>query len=106
MKYLQDKIEYLSLHRLNKDNMVNVAQLVRALDCGSKGRGFEPHLSPQRIGFAGKLETLVSGFFCIREGRKNGPAGFPGGEGWWRHVPEAAKNTRRHGLYNPFISSK
>ena len=24
--------------------MVNVAQLVRALDCGSKGRGFEPHL--------------------------------------------------------------
>ena len=27
-------------------NMVNVAQLVRALDCGSKGRGFEPHLSP------------------------------------------------------------
>ena len=28
--------------------MVNVAQLVRALDCGSKGRGFEPHLSPQQ----------------------------------------------------------
>ena len=27
--------------------MVNVAQLVRALDCGSKGRGFEPHLSPR-----------------------------------------------------------
>ena len=27
-------------------NMVNVAQLVRALDCGSKGRGFESHLSP------------------------------------------------------------
>lgn len=26
--------------------MVIVAQLVRALDCGSKGRGFEPHLSP------------------------------------------------------------
>ena len=26
--------------------MVNVAQLVRALDCGSKGRGFESHLSP------------------------------------------------------------
>ena len=25
--------------------MVNVAQLVRALDCGSKGRGFEPHLA-------------------------------------------------------------
>ena len=27
-------------------NMVDVAQLVRALDCGSKGRGFEPHLPP------------------------------------------------------------
>ena len=26
--------------------MVNVAQLVRASDCGSEGRGFEPHLSP------------------------------------------------------------
>ena len=33
--------------------MVNVAQLVRALDCGSKGRGFEPHLSPtqKHVGF-------------------------------------------------------
>lgn len=29
--------------------MVIVAQLVRALDCGSKGRGFEPHLSPLLI---------------------------------------------------------
>ena len=26
--------------------MVNVAQLVRASDCGSEGRGFESHLSP------------------------------------------------------------
>lgn len=26
--------------------MVIVAQLVRASDCGSEGRGFEPHLSP------------------------------------------------------------
>ena len=26
--------------------MVTVAQLVRASDCGSEGRGFEPHLSP------------------------------------------------------------
>ena len=43
----------LSLRRLRREviseealNMVNVAQLVRALDCGSKGRGFESHLSP------------------------------------------------------------
>lgn len=27
--------------------MVIVAQSVRALDCGSRGRGFEPRLSPQ-----------------------------------------------------------
>ncbi len=27
-------------------NMVDVAQLVRASDCGSEGRGFEPHLPP------------------------------------------------------------
>ena len=31
--------------------MVNVAQLVRATDCGSVGRGFETHLSPQRLSF-------------------------------------------------------
>ncbi len=30
-----------------RNNMVDVAQLVRALDCGSKGRGFEPHHLPQ-----------------------------------------------------------
>ena len=28
--------------------MVDVAQLVRASDCGSEGRGFEPHLPPYR----------------------------------------------------------
>ena len=27
-------------------DMVDVAQLVRATDCGSVGRGFEPHLPP------------------------------------------------------------
>ena len=27
--------------------MVTVAQLVRASDCGSEGRGFEPHLPPE-----------------------------------------------------------
>ena len=34
----------LSLQR--KSKMVDVAQLVRASDCGSEGRGFEPHLPP------------------------------------------------------------
>ena len=28
--------------------MVDVAQLVRASDCGSEGRGFEPHLPPHQ----------------------------------------------------------
>ena len=27
--------------------MVDVAQLVRASDCGSEGRGFEAHLPPE-----------------------------------------------------------
>ncbi len=41
----------LSLHHFFRKgkrslNMVNVAQLVRALDCGSRGRGFKSHLSP------------------------------------------------------------
>ena len=26
--------------------MVELAQLVRASDCGSEGRGFEPHIPP------------------------------------------------------------
>ncbi len=26
--------------------MVSIAQLVRASDCGSEGRGFDPHCSP------------------------------------------------------------
>ncbi len=29
-------------------NMVHVAQLVRASDCGSEGRGFKSHLAPGR----------------------------------------------------------
>lgn len=28
--------------------MVVLAQLVRASDCGSEGRGFEPHTPPQK----------------------------------------------------------
>lgn len=31
--------------------MVAVAQLVRASDCGSEGRGFETHQSPDNPGF-------------------------------------------------------
>ena len=35
----------LPLHSLNQ-NMVGLAQLVRASDCGSEGHGFEPHIPP------------------------------------------------------------
>ena len=52
--------------------MVDVAQLVRALVCGTKGRGFESHLPPQlpavlvfRDGFllnATRLSSIVAIF--------------------------------------------
>lgn len=29
--------------------MVSLAQLVRASDCGSEGRGFDPHTSPIKL---------------------------------------------------------
>ncbi len=34
----------------DKINMVRLAQLVRASDCGSEGRGFDPHTSPHKNG--------------------------------------------------------
>lgn len=40
--------------------MVSVAQLVRASDCGSEGRGFESHRSPQD---RKKAILLQGGFF-------------------------------------------
>ena len=39
--------------------MVDVAQLVRASDCGSEGRGFEPHLPPE------KTSTVIFDRFFI-----------------------------------------
>ena len=41
--------------------MVGVAQLVRAPDCGSGGRGFDSHHSPQFI-VRKKREEAVTGF--------------------------------------------
>ena len=55
--------------------MVNVAQLVRASDCGSEGRGFEPHLSPKKLqeDFVATRGPL---FFALeREGGLIGPIG-------------------------------
>ena len=42
--------------------MVVIAQLVRASDCGSEGRGFEPHFPPLReANFY--LEICLSSFY-------------------------------------------
>ena len=59
---MQVKIKSLPLHRFRKEvDMVDVAQLVRASDCGSEGRGFEPHLPPIKIK---SLQTnSLQGFF-------------------------------------------
>jgi hypothetical protein len=38
---------------------VVVAQLVRASDCGSEGRGFEPHLPPGNFKLAGNHQQLT-----------------------------------------------
>ena len=40
-------------------NMVPIVQLVRMSDCGSEGRGFEPHLAP--------LRRRKPPFFCYRK---------------------------------------
>ncbi len=45
------------------EQMVDVAQLVRALDCGSRGRGFKSHLPP-KIKRRWLGATCV--FFCLR----------------------------------------
>ena len=39
--------------------MVVVAQLVRAPDCGSGGRGFESHLPPLQIDISGPIAQLA-----------------------------------------------
>lgn len=43
--------------------MVIVAQLVRASDCGSEGRGFEPHLSP--LDEKRDFDLFRVSFFCF-----------------------------------------
>ena len=42
--------------------MVELAQLVRASDCGSEGRGFEPHIPPQ----SRTSEIQESCFFSLK----------------------------------------
>ena len=45
--------------------MVLIAQLVRALDCGSKGRGFESHSSPTLKRLSEPDSLFLSWFFRI-----------------------------------------
>ena len=55
--------------------MVDVAQLVRALVCGTRGRGFESHLPPKadanasaflfREGFEHAAQCEALGIFCL-----------------------------------------
>ena len=56
-------------------NMVPIVQLVRMSDCGSEGRGFEPHLAPrqnqiQALRPAGKtgLFYVLKGPYCALKG--------------------------------------
>jgi hypothetical protein len=76
-----NKIKYYICTAITKTvaNMVVVAQSVRALDCGSKGRGFESHHPPktQKVlsvdktfffcspPIVKKHEETVELFFCI-----------------------------------------
>ena len=48
------------LNLFNELSMVGVAQLVRAPDCGSGGRGFKSHHSPKK-----KQAKLACFFFCL-----------------------------------------
>ena len=47
--------------------MVDIAQLVRALDCGSRGRGFEPHYPPHILKYAlgRESETALDLFYTV-----------------------------------------
>ena len=55
---------WVSERKIKIIQMVNVAQLVRALDCGSKGRGFESHLSPHLLKGCSFIDEQP--FFCLR----------------------------------------
>ena len=44
-------IKFARCLKRRKLHTVDVAQLVRASDCGSEGRGFEPHLPPEKAFF-------------------------------------------------------
>ncbi len=51
------------LNLFNELSMVGVAQLVRAPDCGSGGRGFKSHHSPKKSK-PSWLAFFLFNFFC------------------------------------------
>ena len=50
----QSFVCYNSPIESKRENMVDIAQLVRALDCGSRGRGFESLYPPQKTPMEGR----------------------------------------------------
>ena len=60
----------LPLHP-HQANMVDVAQLVRASDCGSEGRGFEPLLPPSPNVGTKSLQRLLLIFYVKDKGSKD-----------------------------------
>ena len=64
--------------------MVPIVQLVRMSDCGSEGRGFEPHLAPFKV-----LKIFFRTFFVVnRKGIQNGNVDKTGSPGkpWLRRA--------------------
>lgn len=50
---------YICVYTFKVPFMVDVAQLVRALVCGARGRGFDPHQPPK------KQNLLLSRFYLL-----------------------------------------
>ena len=68
--------------------MVDVAQLVRATDCGSVGRGFETHLPPKGFSYKGNpffiyLSNNIGARYVVTDQKSRvkdqGSAAFLGG---------------------------
>ena len=67
----------------SKLNMVDVAQLVSASDCGSEGRGFESHYPPHKKNrYPSGICSFYLGGYGIRRAR-------PTPKGWVKNMPVA-----------------
>ena len=67
--------------KINDTYTVDVAQLVRVTDCGSEGRGFEPHLPPIKKDAKNASFFILSAAVDLKNRRMNaalqGPAFCP-----------------------------